>query len=52
MSREEAVKLYSDKFGGFPYFLTMGMAEDDFVKLVIKSLENGEEIKPKDGVIY
>lgn len=52
MSYEEAIQLYTDKFGGFPYFLCMGMSESDIVKIVEDSISSGEEIKPKGGVVY
>lgn len=52
MSYEEAIQLYTDKFGGFPYFLCMGMDELDIVKIIEDSISSGEEIKPKEGVVY
>lgn len=52
MSYEEAIQLYTGKFGGFPYFLCMGMSESDIVKIVEDSISSGEEIEPKGGVVY
>lgn len=52
MTREEAIKAYGDKFGGFPYFLTMGVPDEVVVAAVEKSLKTGEEIEPEEDVIY
>lgn len=52
MTREEAIQEYSNKFGGFPYFLTMGMPDEELVLAVEKSLKTGEEIKYIEGRIY
>ena len=52
MTKDEAIKAYSDKFGGFPYFQTMGMPDAEIVKKVKKALDSGVEIKPAEGVDY
>ena len=50
---EEAIKAYEDKFGGFPYFLMMGVPDEVVVAAVEKSLKTGEKIKPEEeDVIY
>ena len=52
MTREEAIKAYEDKFGGFPYFLMMGTPDEVIIAAVEKSLRTGEEIEPEEDVIY
>ena len=52
MTREEAIKAYEDKFGGFPYFLMMGTSDEMLVREVEKALESGEEIEPEEGAVY
>lgn len=52
MTREEAIKAYEDKFGGFPYFLMMGVLDEILVREVEKALESGEEIEPEEGAVY
>lgn len=53
MTRDEAIKAYSDKFGGFPYFLMMGADDDYVVERVEEALRTGKEIEPEvDGVAY
>lgn len=44
LTKEEAIKLYSDKFGGFPSFLMMGASDENIIKAIMHSLETGEEI--------
>ena len=52
MTRDEAIKAYTDKFGGVPYFLMMGAPDNVIVEVVEKSLQIGQEIEPdvKDAV--
>lgn len=52
MTKEEAIKAYTDMFGGFPYFLMMGTSDEVVVKAVQKSLESKQEIEPahKDAI--
>ena len=52
MTRDEAIKKYTDKFGGFPYFLTMGMSDEELITTIEESLKTGEEIKCIKGRIY
>ena len=52
MSYKEAIELYTNKFGGFPYFLCMGMSDSDVVEAINKSISSGEEIGPEEGVVY
>ena len=52
MTREQALKAYTNKFGGFPYFLMMGAPDNAIVEAVEKSLQTGQEIEPahKDAI--
>ena len=54
MTREEAIEAYSKKFGGFPYFLFMGCANDKYlISAVEEALKTGKEIEPEmDDVDY
>ena len=52
MTREEAIEAYTEKFGGFPYFLIMGVSDEVLVREVKKALKSGKEIKPVEGRIY
>ena len=52
MTREEAIKAYGDKFGGFPYFLMMGVPDEVVLAAVEKSLRTGEGIKPEEDAVY
>lgn len=47
MTREEAIEAYTDKFGGFPYFLMMGASDEAVITAVEKALKSGEEIEPE-----
>lgn len=44
MTREEAVKAYTDRFGGFPFMSMRGLPDELVVELVQKALENNREI--------
>lgn len=44
MTVEEAIKVYTDKFGGFPYFLFLGDPNDKIVEVVESALKNDKEI--------
>lgn len=44
MTRQEAVKAYTDRFGGFPFMSTRGLSDDIVVELVQKALEENREI--------
>lgn len=48
MTAEEAVKAYTERFGGFPYFLFMDAPEECIVEAVRTALETGEEIEPEE----
>lgn len=52
MTKEEAIKAYTDMFGGFPYFLMMGASDEAIIEAVQKSLESKREIEPahKDAI--
>lgn len=52
MTREEAIAAYTEKFGGFPHFLMMGTSDEAVITAVKKALKSGEEIKPKEGMVY
>lgn len=52
MTYEEAVKAYTDKWGGIPYFLMMGMPEEKAAEILEQALTLGEEIKPVEGRVY
>lgn len=45
MTAEEAIQAYSEKFGGFPYFLFLAAPDETVVKAVESALQTGEEIK-------
>ena len=51
-TEEDAINAYTDRFGGFPYFLFMGAEEDVIIDAVVKALETDREIEAEDGVIY
>ena len=48
----DAISAYTERFGGFPYFLFMGAEEDVIIDAVVKALETDREIEAEDGVIY
>lgn len=52
MTREEAVEAYSNRFGGFPYFLFMGCPDGELVRRVEEALRDGEPVKPEEGRVY
>ena len=52
MSRSEAIKKYSEKFGGFPYFLFMGAEDSEVVSAVEQALKTGKEISPPEDGLY
>ena len=51
-TEEDAINAYTERFGGFPYFLFMGAEEDVIIDAVVKALETDREIDAEDGVIY
>jgi hypothetical protein len=44
MTVQEAIEMYSDRFGGFPYFLFMGAPDEKIIEEVSLALETGKEI--------
>ena len=48
MTDEEAIKMYTDKFGGFPYFLFLGAPDEKIVEAVEKALNTGKEIEAEN----
>ena len=51
-TEDDAISAYTERFGGFPYFLFMGAEEDYIISEVVKALETDREIEAEDGVIY
>lgn len=49
---DDAINAYTERFGGFPYYLFMGAEEDVIIDAVVKALETDREIEAEDGVIY
>lgn len=52
MSITEAIKAYTEKWGGYPAFLMMGMSDEEAAKKLQEAVESNEEIKPEEGKIY
>ncbi len=53
MTAEEAIRIYVERFGGFPAFLFMGASDEAVVSAVEKAMKSGEEIEaPDDGAVY
>lgn len=48
MTRDEAIKAYEERFGGFPYFLLMGAPDDVIVWKVRRALRLNREIEPEE----
>lgn len=51
-TEDDAINAYSERFGGFPYYLFMGAEEDVIIDDVVKALETDREIEAEEGVIY
>lgn len=51
-TEDDAINAYTERFGGFPYYLFMGAEEDVIIDAVVKALETDREIEAEDGVIY
>lgn len=49
MTVNEAIEKYSDKFGGFPYFLFLGASDELIIESVEKALATGNEIEPDNN---
>jgi len=52
MDFKKAKENYIKKFGGFPYFLMMGMEDEEAAKLMEKAVEEGKEIQIESENIY
>lgn len=52
MSKEEAIKKYTDMFGGYPAFLLMGAEDDEIVKLLTECIESGKELNANGELDY
>lgn len=51
MTREQAIKEYTERFGGFPNFLFLGAKDEYVVWKVQRALRTGEEIESEsDGL--
>lgn len=48
MTVDEAIKMYIDKFGGFPYFLFLGAPDEKIVEAVENALNTGKEIEAEN----
>lgn len=51
-TEDDAINAYTERFGGFPYYLFMGADEDVIIDAVVKALETDREIEAEEGVIY
>lgn len=51
-TEDDAISAYTERFGGFPYFLFMGAEEDVIINAVVNALETDREIEAEEGVIY
>lgn len=51
-TEDDAISAYTERFGGFPYYLFMGAEEDVIIDAVVKALETEREIEAEEGVIY
>ena len=51
-TEEDAINAYTERFGGFPYFLFMGAEEDVIIDAVVKALETDREIDAEEGIVY
>jgi hypothetical protein len=52
MTLEEAIQAYTERWGGYPAFLMMGMSDEEAAKKLQEAVESDEEIKPEEGKIY
>lgn len=52
MSITEAIEAYTEKWGGYPAFLMMGMSDEEAAKKLQEAVGSDEEIKPEEGKIY
>ena len=49
MTAQEAINAYTNKFGGFPYFLFLGAPDEKIVEAVKIALKTGKEIKAENS---
>lgn len=52
MDFKKAKENYIKRFGGFPYFLMMGMEDEEAAKLMEKAVKEGKEIQIESENIY
>lgn len=52
MTVEDAVNIYSQKFGGFPWELVCCCSDEEIVKKAINAVETGNEITAEPDRIY
>lgn len=52
MTRDKAIEAYTEKFGGWPHFLMMGVSDGYVVERVEEALKTGKEIEPVKGRVY
>lgn len=48
-TKEQLIKEYEKKFGGFPYFLFMGSKDNVIISAIEKALKMNEEISVDDN---
>lgn len=51
-TKANAIDVYIERFGGFPYYLFMGADEDVIIDAVVKAIETDREIEAEEGVVY
>lgn len=51
-TEDDAINAYTERFGGFPYYLFMGADGDYIISEVVKALELDREIEAEEGVVY
>lgn len=51
-TKDDAISAYTERFGGFPYYLFMGADGDYIISEVVKALETDREIEAEEGVVY
>jgi hypothetical protein len=52
MTVDEAIRAYTERFGGFPAFLFMGASDDVIIDAVKKAVSTGEEIEAEANNDY
>jgi hypothetical protein len=52
MTADEAIRLYMEKFGGFPAFLFMGASDEVIISKVQEAIKTGQEIEASDDNVY